>query len=104
MVTMGVAEPAPEVERAGRGVARLDLQQDTARAAAGRRGGQRGGERRAQALALAAGIDLDRLYNELAAYTDEIRASPSEHDAGALRHRARLFIERRRAPKIIFVG
>jgi predicted metal-dependent hydrolase len=51
-----------------------------------------------------AGIDLERLYNELTAYTDEIRASPSEHDAGALRHKARLFIERRRAPKIILVG
>ena len=36
MVTMGVAEPAPEVERAGRGVARLDLEQDAARAAVGR--------------------------------------------------------------------
>ncbi len=51
-----------------------------------------------------AGIDLERLYNELAAYTDEIRASPSEHDAGALRHKARLFIERRRAPKIVVLG
>jgi predicted metal-dependent hydrolase len=51
-----------------------------------------------------AGIDLERLYNELTAYTDEIRASPTEHAAGALRHRARLFIERRRAPKIVMLG
>lgn len=48
-----------------------------------------------------AGIDVERLYNELAAYTDEIRSSPREYEAGALRHRARLFVERRRAPKII---
>lgn len=50
-----------------------------------------------------AGIDLERLYNELAAYTDEIRASKNEHDAGALRHKARLFVERRRAPTIILI-
>jgi hypothetical protein len=48
-----------------------------------------------------AGIDVERLYNELAAYTDEIRSSPSEYEAGALRHKARLFVERRRAPRII---
>jgi predicted metal-dependent hydrolase len=47
-----------------------------------------------------AGIDLERLCTELAAFTDEVRASPSEYDAGALRHKARLFVERRRAPKI----
>jgi len=50
-----------------------------------------------------AGIDVERLCSELAAYTDEIRASPSEYDAGAIRHKARLFIERRRAPKIVLV-
>jgi predicted metal-dependent hydrolase len=50
-----------------------------------------------------AGIDVERLYNELAAFTDEIRASPSEYDAGALRHKARLFVERRRAPKIVLL-
>jgi predicted metal-dependent hydrolase len=53
---------------------------------------------------LHAGIDVERLYNELSALTDEIRASPSEYQAGALRHRTRLFVERRRAPKIILVG
>ena len=46
-------------------------------------------------------IVLERLYNELAAYTDEIRSSPGEYQAGALRHKARLFVERRRAPKIM---
>jgi hypothetical protein len=50
-----------------------------------------------------AGIDVERLYNELSALTDEIRASPAEQQSGALRHRARLFIERRRAPKIMMV-
>jgi hypothetical protein len=49
-----------------------------------------------------AGIDLERLCQEVAAFTDEIRASPTEYDAGAMRHRARLFVERRRAPKINF--
>jgi predicted metal-dependent hydrolase len=50
-----------------------------------------------------AGIDVERLYNELSAFTDEIRSSPGEFQAGALRHRTRIFVERRRAPKIIFV-
>ncbi len=50
-----------------------------------------------------AGIDIERLYNELAAFTDEIRSSPSEYEAGALRHRTRLFVERRRAPKVILL-
>jgi hypothetical protein len=51
-----------------------------------------------------AGIDTERLYNELSAFTDELRASPREHDAGPLKHRARLFLERRRAPKINLLG
>jgi hypothetical protein len=46
-----------------------------------------------------AGIDVERLCAELAAMADEIRASPREEHEG-LRHRARLFIERRRAPRI----
>jgi predicted metal-dependent hydrolase len=50
-----------------------------------------------------AGIDIERLCNELAAYTDEIRASQRQYEAGALRHKARLFIERRRAPKIVLI-
>jgi len=46
------------------------------------------------------GIDIERLCAELAAYTEEIRATPrSERDG--LKHRARIFLERRRAPKII---
>jgi predicted metal-dependent hydrolase len=48
-----------------------------------------------------AGIDVERLCTELAAFTDEIRASPTEYDSGALRHKARLFVERRRAPRIV---
>jgi predicted metal-dependent hydrolase len=50
-----------------------------------------------------AGIDVERLYNELAAFTDEIRASPREYEAGALRHKTRLFVERRRAPKVVLM-
>ncbi len=46
-----------------------------------------------------AGIDVERLCVELTAMTDEIRASPREEREG-LRYRARLFVERRRAPKI----
>ncbi len=46
-----------------------------------------------------AGLDLDRLYAELQAYSEEIRTTPrGEHEG--LKHRARLFLERRRAPKI----
>jgi predicted metal-dependent hydrolase len=46
------------------------------------------------------GIDVERLCAELAAYTEEVRATPrSERDG--LKHRARIFLERRRAPKII---
>jgi hypothetical protein len=50
-----------------------------------------------------AGIDLERLYNELSAFTDDVRASPREHEAGPLKHRARLFLERRRAPRIVMI-
>lgn len=46
-----------------------------------------------------AGIDVERLCVELTAMADEIRASPREEREG-LRYRARLFVERRRAPKI----
>lgn len=46
-----------------------------------------------------AGIDVERLCAELTAMADEIRASPREEREG-LRYRARLFVERRRAPKI----
>ena len=46
------------------------------------------------------GIDVERLCAELAAYTEEVRATPrSERDG--LKHRARIFLERRRAPKIV---
>ena len=46
-----------------------------------------------------AGIDVERLCAELAAYTEEIRSSPRAERDG-LKHRARIFLERRRAPKI----
>ncbi len=46
-----------------------------------------------------AGIDVERLCVELAAMADEIRASPREEREG-LRYHARLFVERRRAPRI----
>ncbi|HVA41802.1 MAG TPA: hypothetical protein VNF49_14130 [Candidatus Binataceae bacterium] len=46
-----------------------------------------------------AGIDVERLCAELAALADGIRASPREEREG-LRYRARLFVERRRAPRI----
>jgi hypothetical protein len=45
------------------------------------------------------GIDVERLCAELAAYTEEMRATPRIERDG-LKHRARIFLERRRAPKI----
>jgi predicted metal-dependent hydrolase len=46
-----------------------------------------------------AGIDIARLYDEVSAFTEEIRAAPrGEH--GGVKHRARRFLERRRAPRI----
>jgi hypothetical protein len=45
------------------------------------------------------GIDIERLCVELAAYTGEVRSTPRDERDG-LRHRARIFLERRRAPKI----
>jgi predicted metal-dependent hydrolase len=45
------------------------------------------------------GIDIDRLCVELNAYTEEVRASPRDERDG-IKHRARVFLERRRAPKI----
>ena len=45
------------------------------------------------------GIDIERLYAEIAAYTDEVRESPRD-EQGGIKHRARIFVERRRAPKI----
>ncbi len=45
------------------------------------------------------GFDVERLFVELTAYTEELRAAPrGEHDG--LKHRGRIFLERRRAPKI----
>ncbi len=45
------------------------------------------------------GLDVERLCLELAAYTEEVRATPRDERDG-LKHRARIFLERRRAPKI----
>lgn len=45
------------------------------------------------------GIDTGRLFDEVFAFTEEIRASPRDERSG-LKYRARIFIERRRAPKI----
>ena len=45
------------------------------------------------------GVDVERLCVELAACTEEIRAAPRDERDG-LKHRARIFLERRRAPKI----
>lgn len=48
-----------------------------------------------------AGIDLARLYDELSAYTDDLRAAKGERQG--LGGRARRFIEARRAPRIILL-
>lgn len=45
------------------------------------------------------GVDIDRLCVELHAYTEEVRASPRDEYDG-IKHRARLFVEKRRAPRI----
>jgi hypothetical protein len=46
-----------------------------------------------------AGIDIARLCDELYDYIEEVRAAPRAEREG-LKHRARIFLERRRAPKI----
>jgi hypothetical protein len=46
-----------------------------------------------------AGVDVERLCAELTAYIEEVRATPRDERDG-LKHRARIFLERRRAPKI----
>ncbi|HUY39433.1 MAG TPA: hypothetical protein VMV13_11405 [Candidatus Binataceae bacterium] len=46
-----------------------------------------------------AGIDTERLYDEVSALVAEIRAAPRDERDG-LKHRARIFLERRRAPRI----
>ncbi len=45
------------------------------------------------------GIDVERLYAEVHALTEEIRATPRDQIEG-VRTRARSFLERRRAPRI----
>ncbi len=47
------------------------------------------------------GVNVERLYAEVSAYTEEVRATPRDERFG-LKHRARLFVERRRAPRIEF--
>jgi len=75
------------------------------------RGGQRGSLNLfAQALLALedyrparASIDIERLCAEIAAFADELRTAPRD-ETGGLKHRARLFVERRRAPKINRAG
>lgn len=45
------------------------------------------------------GVDIEALMTEIHAYTEELRATPKDEGEG-MKHRARLFLERRRAPKI----
>lgn len=45
------------------------------------------------------GLDIESLVAELHAYTEEIRATPKDEGEG-MKQRARIFLERRRAPKI----
>jgi len=45
------------------------------------------------------GVDIERLFDEIYAFTEEVRASPRDQREG-FKHRARIFLERRRAPKI----
>ncbi len=45
------------------------------------------------------GVDIETLITELHAYTEELRATPKDEGDG-MKHRARLFLERRRVPKI----
>jgi hypothetical protein len=45
------------------------------------------------------GVDIETLLAELHAYTEEIRATPKGESEG-MKHRARMFLERRRVPKI----
>jgi hypothetical protein len=45
------------------------------------------------------GVDVETLLAELHPYTEELRATPKDEGEG-MKHRARLFLERRRAPKI----
>lgn len=45
------------------------------------------------------GIDVERLFAEVDAFTSEVRATPRDERDG-MKHRARIFVERRRAPTI----
>jgi predicted metal-dependent hydrolase len=45
------------------------------------------------------GIDIERLFAEVDAFTAEVRAAPRQERDG-LKYRARIFVERRRAPTI----
>ena len=48
------------------------------------------------------GIDVTKLFDEINLFTDELRATPRD-EANGLKRRARLFLERRRRPKIRLV-
>lgn len=45
------------------------------------------------------GINTERLFDEIQAFTEDIRAAPRDERMG-LKYRARIFLERRRAPRI----
>jgi hypothetical protein len=46
-----------------------------------------------------AGVDVERLAGDIQRFTERIRAAPRDERIG-IRRRARIFVERRRAPKI----
>jgi len=46
-----------------------------------------------------AGVDVDRLFADVESFKEQLRATPRDQLVG-IRHRARIFIERRRAPRI----
>lgn len=50
-----------------------------------------------------AGIDIERLCAEVGAFAEELRAAPGGESEG-LRYRVRIFVERRRTPKINRAG
>jgi len=50
-----------------------------------------------------AGIDIERLCLEVGAFAEELRSAPRDESEG-LRRRARIFVEKRRAPKINRTG
>ncbi|MGH7947635.1 MAG: DUF309 domain-containing protein [Candidatus Binataceae bacterium] len=46
-----------------------------------------------------AGVDVDRLYADIDSFKEQVRATPKDQLVG-IRHRARIYFERRHAPRI----